>query len=533
MEQNDKDNLRKKIVGLGSKSYRKNYYSDLQKKIGELNLYISAIDQASDAVVIFQQKDGKIEYANRSFNSIFHKDKDIDPESLDIYMDAIEPLALWEQITGQIHSLSKNGKSCRVEIELQKKIKVFDTIINLLDYKKVSYVVVSLRDITESAEYERYIEQQNLELKRAKESAEESDKLKSAFISNISHEIRTPMNGIMGFSEMLLEGECGDEVRAIAGYIMSSANRLFGVINNLLEYSIITSKTINVKCNDVDPLEIAGDLKRQFIGVAERKNLEFNHEFPQNFNKLCYTDKTLVNKVFSILLDNAFKFTASGKVTYGCKLLHDQYVFFVRDTGSGIKPNEIDEIFVHFKKGSADISKFNEGTGLGLAIAKSLVEATGGWIKVESQLHSYTEFTFRMGTFIEKAEVNKAVPMPMEKKKSTNTILVAEDDALVFLYISSVLKGQEYNIIHAKNGLEATEYYSSNPHIDLILMDIKMPVMNGYEAAEIIRKQNSMVPIIAQSAYPVDLNKHTQFNDLISKPIVKSKLLNALNVYLS
>lgn len=375
----------------------------------------------------------------------------------------------------------------------------------------------TIQDITTIKNFE-------LSLIEAKEKAEESDKLKTAFLQNISHEIRTPLNGILGFSSLLEdEGNTYDDIKEYTSIIKKSGNRLLEIVNNILDISRIETGQIKTEKTTFSINSAIIDLVGFFDIEAQNKGINIKFDFALNEdNSLITTDYHKFFQILSNLVKNALKFTSKGSIKIGYELRESDYLFFVSDTGSGI-PNEVGEkIFDRFVQADHSLTRGYEGAGLGLAISKGLVELLGGRIWYESVAGLGSTFYFTLpNTNIEKLEeLKEEETINLSDEKIS--ILIAEDDKDSYLFLSTILKSENYNIIHCTTGTKAWELFIQNPNIDIIFMDIQLPGLNGYEVTKKIREISRDVIIIAQTAYahPEDRHKAIEIgcDEYISKP---------------
>ena len=398
----------------------------------------------------------------------------------------------------------------------------------------------TIQDITKS----KLIES---DLKLAKEKAEESDRLKSAFLANMSHEIRTPMNGILGFLSLLNNTDLNTDTRSkYISILNSSGERLLNTINDIIEISKIESGDVDVTYSDISVQKLASFYYDFFLPETELKNLEFKLIQPREQNTIrIQADKNKLDSVLTNLLKNAIKCTERGKIEFGYEVLDKELKFFVKDTGIGINKESIEVIFDRFIQSDISINRAHEGSGIGLSICKAYVELMGGKIQVESEVHKGSHFYFTIPIHPEEAgkppvkgdfavsDPNKALPAQPEKLK----ILLAEDDKVSIIYLKAILENIDCEIIEAENGEQALDLCKKFPDIDLILMDIQMPLMDGYEATRKIREFNKEVHIIAQTAFALggDREKALQVgcNEYIPKPIDKEQLLHLLEQYVS
>lgn len=384
-------------------------------------------------------------------------------------------------------------------------------------------------------------------LLEAKEKAEESDRLKSAFLANMSHEIRTPMNAILGFAELITMPDSEvtpAEKENFIKLINNSGNNLLRLIDDIIDISKIEAGQIKIHKKECNLNSTLKDIQRSFLEIRKHKNKEQIdirvNENVKSQNLIIHTDILRLNQIFTNLIDNALKFTEDGFIEFGYEIQNkDKLLFFVKDTGVGMDHKKKDMVFDRFTKIEDDKTRLYRGAGLGLAISKSLVELLGGKIWVESVPEVGSTFYFNL-PFDQIKESESQQPVVDLKENydwHDKTILIAEDEPANVIYIEEVLKITNANVLVAKNGKEAVEIYKKQNHIDIIIMDIKMPEMDGYEATQIIKKMNREIPVISQSAYamPADIDKgyDSGMNDYLIKPVKPKVLLSIINKHLS
>ena len=367
----------------------------------------------------------------------------------------------------------------------------------------------------------------------AKEKAEESSLLKTEFINNLSHEIRTPMNGILGFSELIGSTELTKEkLKNYIEIIQSNGKQLMRIIDDILEISLLGTKQVKIINSQVCLNDLLIELFSVFNLKAKEKKISLyleNGLTDEDSNMLIDDSKIL--KILSNLLENALKFTNSGFIKFGYKLISDNLEFFVADTGIGIEKNNQKKIFERFSQENKEISKKVGGIGLGLSIVKENTELLGGKIKVKSKKGEGTTFLVTIPY--------KPITVDNEKAncKAKNTILIAEDDKINFLYLETVINNinSDIKIIHAKNGKEAMDICLENK-IDLLFMDLRMPLIDGYQASEKIYKLFPKIPSIALTANTTKEVRKNAVNsgclDLLSKPVKKETINKILKEYL-
>jgi PAS domain S-box-containing protein len=395
-------------------------------------------------------------------------------------------------------------------------------------------------DITERKRGEAVLEKAAEQMKLAKEKAEANDKLKTTFLNNISHEIRTPLNGILGFAEIMSQADLTEEEKQVSlSMLFESSDRLLDTITNYMDISLITSGNLIVKKKDFVPEQIMKKFLEKYRSICSDRKLELLLKMPEHSNKISInSDPEILNKTLSHLLGNAIKFTEKGSIQYGYSIREKELEFFVKDTGIGIGTESLKDIFEHFVKEDRGPLKITEGSGLGLSISKGLVELLGGKIRVESEKGKGSAFFFTVP--VEKEFENHIISPPLsiqKRNKITNPILVAEDDETNFFYLRALLKqNTSAEIIHASNGKEALEKFLQNPDIVLILMDIKMPVMDGLEATRQIKAIKRDVPVIAITAYAMAgdeaMIRDAGCDYYLTKPINKKLLLEKMAEYI-
>ncbi|MEI7982005.1 MAG: PAS domain S-box protein [Bacteroidota bacterium] len=407
---------------------------------------------------------------------------------------------------------------------LCSKVPLFDI------HGKITGIVGVSHDITERKQAEQ-------ELRKAKEQAEESDRLKSAFLANMSHEIRTPMNGILGFARLLKEPKLsGEEQQEYIRIIETSGARMLSIINDIISISKVESGQMDITLSETDINKQIEYIYAFFKPEVEQKGLQFRfkHPLPAK-DAVIKTDREKNNAILTNLVNNAIKFTHSGSIEFGYEKKGRDLEFFVKDTGEGIREEQKEIIFERFRQGSEWLDRNYEGAGLGLSISKAYVEMLGGKMRVESKFGKGSIFYYTLpytSMAEEKSFHENDISSGHEISKLKHLkILIADDDSPSKTMITEVVRRFSREILQAKTGIEAVETCRNNPDIDLVLMDVKMPEMNGYEASRQIRLFNPKVLILAQTAFGLTGDREKAIaagcNDYISKPI-DSKLLIAL-----
>jgi PAS domain S-box-containing protein len=385
------------------------------------------------------------------------------------------------------------------------------------------------------------------ELISAKEKAEESDKLKSAFLTNMSHELRTPLNAIIGLSGLMVDTTQDQEGISSLRIILNSGYHLLGLVEDILDITMIESGQIKINYEKVEINSILNEVKDIIQGEKLRENkteieivLNINTEIKDLY---LYTDSRKLKQVLINLLKNSLKFTNKGIIEFGFTTIErdqEKYLkFFVKDTGIGIDKKHHDVIFNTFRQIDYTHTREYGGIGIGLSIAKRIVEILGGEIWVESEPGKGSLFSFTVPSFVEKTQSEKKESYSFNDTDNTingKTILIAEDEDSNFEFLRIFFKNMNIRLLWAKNGIEAIHLCENNPSINLVLMDIKMPLLNGFEATKSIKRIRPELPVIAQSAYAMISEKEEALkagcDDYLTKPIRIKQLKEMLKKYL-
>jgi signal transduction histidine kinase len=406
------------------------------------------------------------------------------------------------------------------------------------DLNQITHYIAIKDDITER----KRIEQQ---LVQAKEKAEESDRLKSAFLANMSHEIRTPMNAILGFSEILQhEGIQPEDRREYIKLINDKGNDLMNIISDLIDLSRIEAGDMRLVRTHIPINDLILELFEQVKKEKELKGLhevQIRYQIREDTEFSILSDKNRLKQVFNNLLGNAMKFINEGYIELGYVLKDDHVRFHVKDSGIGITPENQKLIFERFRQEDNSYTRKHGGTGLGLAISKQIVELLGGEIGVESKPDQGAVFYFSLPldrTAEPRPSVAKAERPRYQNnlKLSARRIMIAEDDSSNFMFLESLLRSTEAELIWARNGQQAVDIHAGRNDIDLIMMDIRMPDMNGLQATEKIRSVDRDIPIIALTAFAFadDREKSVEAGctEHLSKPVKIEELKRILQKYL-
>jgi PAS domain S-box-containing protein len=495
-------------------------------------------DSANDAIILTDKKN-KIQFWNSAAELLFgFKREEI--ISKNIYQTIIpleEAAKLENHLQKIIDNKSESILTKSLDINtLTKSGQIFpaefsNSTILFNDKLSVIYIVKNIETRKQA---------ENM-LREAKEKAEEADRLKTAFLSNMSHEIRTPMNAIVGFSQLLANNTISEEKRQLfIDQININSESLLNLIEDIIYVSKIESGKIEIKMDKCFLNSLLDEIYNSFVEHRRRMSkdevqISLTKEI-DNPNFSILSDGQRLRQIFTNLIGNGLKFTDKGSVSFGYKIKdNENLLFFVKDTGLGINPEKINYIFDRFTKIAANKTKLYGGTGLGLSITKHLVEELGGKIWVESDVDQGSTFFF----ILPHQGINqKHIQGKNEKKKpgkmnlENASILIAEDEQMNYLFLQEALSPTGAKLTWAKNGKEAVEFIQSNEIFDIILMDMKMPVMDGYEATRTIKGIKPNIMIIAQTAYAMPEEQKKGFQAgcdfYLSKPIDPIVLIDTI-----
>ncbi len=497
------------------------YYADILKKT-----YI----KAGDEDVLDQNMGFKISKSQPQLARILDN-------GLEIIMSNGEYKKIYDKWIKKYNVHSSDNKKNLLRFFIVAGIIVFTVIVFLaiLNYILQIRVKEKTKDIERQLQLNKLI---TIELEKQKIKAEESDKMKSAFLANMSHEIRTPMNGILGFTELLKSHDYSKDVKEhFIDMIRQSGERMLTTMNNIINISKIQAGVETLQISEIDFEKIINGLIHFFIEEAKQKGIELILEKKESsLDGPFYSDSYKVNSILSNLIKNALKFTLEGHVKIGYSITNSMARIYIEDTGIGIEKDKQSSIFDYFIQADFSHSSRFEGSGLGLSISKEYTKMLSGEIRIESELH-------KGATFFVDIPNHKNIDKPKHNMEANNLlsklaipkglkVIVAEDDKISFFVLKYILEGISAEIFHAKNGLEAVELIQNHPDTDVILMDSKMPELNGTDAVKRIRKFNQKVFIIAQTAYTLQDYKtriiEAGCNEYIEKPVDRNKLLEMI-----
>lgn len=537
MEINEKTGKPVKIIGSLIDITEK---KQIENKLAEEHDILQVImDNVPDAIYL-KDKEGRIVRANKALADLF----DISDPGLVIgstfYDFASKDVA--DDITETEQTLFLTGDPI-INKEYNYMFPVGNiwlstTLIGVKDSTgKVSQLVGILRNINQ---YKLTQEQ----LLKERDRAEAADKLKSAFLANMSHEIRTPINGILGFANLMEMREFSrDKVVRYLRIINSSGKLLLSLINDIIDIAKIEAGQITIEPSLIDLPVLFNELVEFYKGEINRRekdNIQIYINIPPSDSEnTILTDPFRLKQIINNLINNALKFTEDGYIEIGYKLENNDIVFFVKDTGIGMAKDESGIIFERFKQAGLS-SKKKEGTGLGLAISKGLVELLGGNIWVTSAMGEGSQFYFKLpGNFVSNGSlklITGVADIPFSDYQWTGkNLLLVEDEEVNYLYINELVGTTGVNLIHVTTGEEAIEICTTTEPIDLILMDMRLPGISGFDATKIVKKIRKNLPIIAQTAYAMENEQRNCMeagcDHYLTKPFEQKILMKVINDY--
>ncbi|QGY46712.1 response regulator [Maribellus comscasis] len=375
-------------------------------------------------------------------------------------------------------------------------------------------------------------------LRKAEQEAKESDRLKTSFLQNISHEIRTPMNGIIGFASLLEFDDLPEnQKKEYIKIITKSSKQLLSIVNDVLDISMIQSGNIKVNDEIVNINELLEDIYTVFSPRIPSKVKFILTKGLDNKSVFVLTDRSKLRQILINLVSNSIKFTEKGYIEFGYYIKNKKLKFYVEDTGIGIKSELHEKIFERFRKADNNLMRLYDGIGLGLAICKGNIDLLRGEIGLDSKegVGSRFYFTIPYKTRNRAVELNSLESDFVANPKNESLILVVEDDKSNLRYVMEILRRAQINYAVAKNGKEAVEICKTEKNIFMVLMDLKMPVMDGYQATKKIKDIRSDLPVIAQTAFAFEEEKQkvleSGFDDYLSKPFNRKELLKIIKEY--
>lgn len=508
---------------------------EAEKEIQYLKEFNETIINTMNQGILVEDKDGKIVFVNPAIELLTGYSRN---ELVGEHWSLLVNEENFEGISKIIEE-SVNDFSNHYEAEITSKqgtqIPVYVSSSNLKKNSRFKGVVVVLNDI-------RPLKDKENELRKAKNKAEESDRLKSEFLANMSHEIRTPMNGIMGFARLLKqEGPEDDAWEHYTDIIYQSAEHLLRIINDIVDFSKIQAGQYEIQHDEIELDKFIEECRILFEENKKnhgKENLDFINSIDQNLeNKKIIADRIKLKQVLSNLVENALKFTLKGTIELGCYIEGENIRFFVSDTGIGIPQQYHEMIFEKFRQVDSSATREYGGTGLGLTISKELVKILGGDISLDSEPGKGSTFYFTIPlNFSRNEEMSEETLHTDTYDWKDKTILIVEDDYTSFLYFENLLEPTNARLLHADTAEKGWEIYI-NENIDLILMDIRLGGTSGLELTQKIRTHNKTIPIIAQTAYAMSDDRkkcmNAGCNDYLAKPIEMENLFLKISKFLN
>jgi PAS domain S-box-containing protein len=510
---------------------------EIAKELTDSENFFGTLIQSAEDGISFIDVDRNLIFANNAFFSLIGMDRETyfasDPDSYvhpddlsykDRMLDALGSKGFFE---GELRLRHKMGHY----VNLSSK----SVIIRNASGKSIGSLTVS-RDITALRKYHE-------ELIQAKVEAETGNKLKASFLANISHEIRTPLNSVVGFANLLLSDDLSKATKEeYIDHINHNSEKLLQIIGDIIDLSRLESSQIEITYEESSLVEIIGEVIEESRKTIRRNEkpiiLNVKNDFGEN-GDLIFTDRLWLKRVLSHLMDNAIKFTLEGSVELSYAREEENLAFRIKDTGIGIKKENLLRIFEEFSQEIDGHHRPFEGLGVGLTLAKEVIERMGGKIEVQSEKGIGSEFSFAIpyrpaGSSRIKSKDPAKLATPPDW--SARTCLLVDDNKDVLIYLNRILLDTGIRVIMARSGLEAIGIIKNTPDLDLVLLDMQMPEMNGIEVTREIRKIRKALPIIAQTAFIFEDDKdiilEAGCDACLIKPIRKDHLLTVLSGFI-
>ena len=533
----------KQISDINAELQRSNEELAIQKELVtnkhfESDKFYEMLVQSANDGISFYDRDWKLKYANTAFYSMIGYEKD-SYNSLN-HIDLIHPDDQEYQLKKE-QALVNNG-FFETELRLRHKSGHYlnlssRSVTVRSDSGEVLGALTISRDITR-------LKQVHEDLIKANIGVESSNRLKSNFLANISHEIRTPLNSVVGFSNLLLSNNLPNEVKEeYIEQINHNSERLLQIIGDIIDLSRLESSQIEITYEEASLSAIVNEIIEEARQVIKRNEksiiLNVKDQFEDN-GDLIFTDRIWLKRVLNHLMDNAVKFTLEGSVEFSYLLENQNIVFKIRDTGIGINKENLGRIFEEFRQEFDGHHRPFEGLGIGLTLAKEVIERMGGKIFVQSEKGVGSEFSFSIP--YRPAGSTKAKITPVNSEPAVKPIdwssrkcLLVDDNKDVLIYLNRILSDTGVSIVTARSGFEAIELVRTTPDIDVVLLDMQMPEMNGIEATKEIRKIRKNLPIIAQTAFIFEDDKdiilEAGCDACLIKPIRREHLLTVMSSF--
>jgi PAS domain S-box-containing protein len=505
----------------------------------ETDKFSKILIEAADDGIAFFDKEWNLKFANTAFYSVIGFNKDsyhsvdpavfIHPDDMGFPSERLEALKNKGFHESELRLYHKDGRYITL---LTRSVTVKDENGNIIGALTIS------RDITK-------MKQVHEELIKANIEAETSNRLKSSFLANISHEIRTPLNSVVGFSNLLLSNDITPELKGeYIEHINHNSEKLLQIIGDIIDLSRLESSQIEITYEEASVNEIVNEVIDEAHQIIKRNDksiiLNVKNLFEDNVD-LVFTDKIWLKRVLNHLMDNAVKFTLDGTIEFLYSRENENLVFKIRDTGIGIKKENLDRIFEEFRQESDGHHRPFEGLGIGLTLAKEVVERMGGEISVQSEKGIGSEFSFSIpyrpaGSTRAKLKNMFADQVIAKMNWSTKKCLLVDDNKDVLIYLNRILMDSGIEVFMARSGPEAIEIINTTPDLDVVLLDMQMPEMNGIEATKLIRKIRKDLPIIAQTAFIFEDDKdiilEAGCDACLIKPIRKEHLMTVMSSFI-
>lgn len=514
-----------------------------ERKKTELQLrLISKVVSESPIGIAITNCNAEIEFVNKAFMEItgYSKEESIgqNPKVLKSGIHSKEFYRkLWNTILkgeiwrGEIQNKTKNGEKIWSRT-------IISPLIDRSNGKIFNYIWIQENISEEKALWKKLIS--------SKEKAEESDRLKSAFLATMNHELRTPLNHILGFSEIIPDMTEDKSISKFASIIHKSGTTLLNILEDIFDLAMLEQSEISIRENEIYVrdiyIELKNELQASLNDSQKHESIQLNFKIDSLLSiKKIKVDQSKIIQIISNLIRNAVKFTQEGFISLEVKLSDENILTIsLKDTGIGISKEKYKLIFEFFRQADDSFTRIHGGVGIGLAISKKIATAMGGDIKVKSELNVGSEFSFSLPVKFIKTSHHYEIPEKIFSERipdlSSNKILIVEDDDLSMAIASKMISETNCKVLKAMNGKEGVEIFKKSTDIDFILMDIKMPVMDGLKATKEIRKISKDIPIIAFSAHTLQSDKKRAFqagcNDVLTKPLIRELLFKKLENYI-